>query len=37
VAEHDRANRAWIAAMQPLVDRHGPALSQALARVYDVS
>ena len=35
--EHDRANREWIAAMQPLVDRHGPALSQALARVYDVS
>ena len=35
--EHDRANRDWIAAMQPLVDRHGPALSQALARVYDVS
>jgi hypothetical protein len=35
--EHDRANREWIAAMQPLVDRHGPGLSQALARVYDVS
>ena len=35
--EHDRANREWIAAMQPLVDRHGAALSQALARVYDVS
>jgi hypothetical protein len=35
--EHDRANREWITAMQPLVDRHGPALSQALARVYDVS
>ena len=35
--EHDRANREWIAAMQPLVDRHGAALSQALARVYDVT
>ena len=35
--EHDRANRAWITAMQPLVDRHGPPLSQALTRVYDVS
>ena len=35
--EHDRANREWIATMQPLVDRHGAALSQALARVYDVS
>jgi len=35
--EHDRANREWIVAMQPLVDRHGAALSQALARVYDVS
>ena len=35
--EHDRANREWIAAMQPLVDRHGPALSQALARVYDTT
>jgi hypothetical protein len=35
--EHDRANRDRIAAMQPLVDRHGAALSQALARAYDVS
>lgn len=35
--DHDRANREWIAAMQPLVDRHGAALSQALARVYDTS
>ena len=33
--DHDRANREWIAAMQPLVDRHGAALGQALARVYD--
>jgi hypothetical protein len=36
-AGHDRANREWIATMQPLVDRHGPALSQSLARVYGVS
>jgi len=35
--EHDRANREWIAAMRPLVDRHGAALSEALARVYGVS
>jgi hypothetical protein len=35
--EHDRANRAWIADMQPLVDRHGLALSQSLARVYDAT
>ena len=35
--DHDRANREWIAAMRPLVDRHGAALSQALARVYDAS
>jgi hypothetical protein len=35
--EHDRANRAWIAAARPLVDRHGKALSQAVARTYDVA
>jgi hypothetical protein len=35
--EHDRANREWTVAMQPLVDRHGLALSQALARAYGVS
>ena len=35
--EHDRANRAWIAAVKPLVDRHGTALSQAVARTYDVA
>jgi len=35
--EHDRANRAWIAAVQPLLDRHGLALSQAVARTYDVT
>jgi hypothetical protein len=33
--EHDRANRAWIAAVQPLLERHGTALSQALTRTYD--
>jgi hypothetical protein len=33
--EHDRVNRAWIAAVQPLLERHGPALSQALTRTYD--
>lgn len=31
---HDRANREWIAAIVPLVDRHGAAISQALTRVY---
>ena len=35
--EHDRANRAWIAAVKPRVDRHGKALSQAVARTYDVA
>jgi len=35
--EHERANRSWIAAVQPLLDRHGTALSQALARTYDVT
>jgi hypothetical protein len=35
--DHDRANRAWIAAVQPLVDRHGLAISQALTRAYGVS
>jgi hypothetical protein len=33
--EHDRLNRAWIAAVQPLLERHGTALSQALTRAYD--
>ncbi len=32
--EHDRANREWIAAVRPLVDRHGAAISQSLTRVY---
>ena len=35
--EHDRTNRAWIAAVQPLLDRHGLALSRAVARTYDVT
>jgi hypothetical protein len=35
--EHDRANRAWIAALQPLLDRHGLALSRAMARAYDTT
>jgi hypothetical protein len=34
---HDRANREWIAAAQLLVDRHGAAISQALARTYGVT
>lgn len=34
---HDRANRAWIAAVQPLLERHGAALSQALTRAYDTT
>jgi len=34
---HDRANRAWIAAAQPLIDQHGAEISQELARTYGVS
>lgn len=34
---HDRANREWIGAVQPLLDRHGAALSQAVARTYGVT
>jgi hypothetical protein len=34
---HDRANREWITAAQPLVDRHGASISQALARTYGVT
>jgi hypothetical protein len=34
---HDRANREWIAAVRPFVDRHGAALNQAMARAYDVT
>jgi hypothetical protein len=32
--EHDRANREWIAAIVPLLDRHGPTISEALLRTY---
>ena len=32
--EHDRANRAWIAGAQPLLDRHGAALAKAVTAVY---
>jgi hypothetical protein len=34
---HDRTNREWIAAVRPLLDRHGPAINEALARAYDVT
>ena len=34
---HDRTNREWIAAVRPLVDRHGMALNLAIARAYDVT
>jgi hypothetical protein len=34
---HDRGNREWIKAVQPLIDRHGAAISQALARTYGVT
>jgi hypothetical protein len=33
-AAHDRGNRDWIAAVRPLLDRHGAALSLAVARAY---
>jgi hypothetical protein len=36
-ADHDRSNREWIAAAQPLIDRHGMAIRQALTRTYGVS
>lgn len=35
--DHDRANRAWIAAVQPLLERYGTALSRALTRTYDTA
>jgi hypothetical protein len=35
--QHDRANREWIAAIVPLVERHGAAISQSLLRVYDTT
>ena len=34
---HDRANRAWIVAVQPLLERHGAALGQAITRTYDTT
>ena len=34
---HHHANREWIAAVQPLLDRHGAALRRAVARAYDVT
>jgi hypothetical protein len=34
---HDRTNREWTAAVQPLIDRHGAALNHAIARAYDVT
>ena len=35
--EHDRVNRRWIAAVQPLLERHGAALSRAITRTYDTT
>jgi hypothetical protein len=32
--QHDRANREWITAIVPLVERHGEAISQSLLRTY---
>ena len=32
--QHDRANREWITAVVPLVERHGAAISQSLVRTY---
>jgi hypothetical protein len=34
---HDRTNREWIAAVRPLLDRHGAAMNEAIARAYDVT
>jgi hypothetical protein len=36
-AAHDRTNREWIAAVLPLVDRHGAAINQAIARAYEIT
>ena len=33
--EQDRINRTWIAAVRPLLDRHGEAMSRAIARAYE--
>jgi len=35
--QHDRENREWIAAVTPLVERHGAAISSAIARAYNTS
>jgi hypothetical protein len=35
--QHDRGNREWIAAIQPLLDRHGAAIGQSLPRTYDTT
>jgi len=32
--QHRQTNEAWTAVMKPLVDRHGPALTAALAKAY---
>jgi hypothetical protein len=34
---HDRANREWIMAIQPFIDRHGAAIGQGLTRTYGVT
>ena len=34
---HDRTNREWIAAVRPLIDRHGAAVNERMARAYDVA
>jgi hypothetical protein len=36
-ADHDRTNREWIAAVRPLVDRHGAAINQAMVRAYEIA
>lgn len=33
--QHDRENREWIAAVTPLVERHGAAISRAIAHAYN--
>jgi len=35
--QHDRENREWITAVTPLVERHGAAISQAMARAYNTA
>jgi hypothetical protein len=35
--QHDRDNREWIAAVTPLVERHGAAISRAIVRAYNTS